>query len=750
VPLPVIGGGMTIVRPKLTVPQSKFVNMDYKFKAYVSGFGGGKTWAGCADLAKHFYEFPRITAAYFAPSYPQIRDIFYPTVEEAMFDWGLTVKVRSANHEVSVYQGRNFMGQILCRSMEDPGSIVGFKIGKAMVDELDVMTRDKAAQAWRKIIARMRFKVDGLQNGISVTTTPEGFKFTYEQFVRQVRADPSLAALYGLIQASTYDNEANLPADYIDSLRRSYPPALIDAYINGQFVNLTTGCVYQAYDRIKNASTECVQPGEALFIGMDFNVGKMAAITHVKRNSQPHAVDEIVNAYDTPDMIRRIQERYWTFQGGIWQKTRQIRVYPDASGNSRRSVNASETDIALLRAAGFVVCAPEANPPVKDRINAMNGMFCNAEGLRRYFVNADKCPTYSDCLEQQPWAANGEPDKTLGHDHACFSGETLVETKAGIFRFDAIPPTGEVMGPFGEWVPYHSAGKTGNKRTVRVDFTGGYFILCTEDHRFLTEDGSWVKAKDLKGHACVLSVKMPKNFRAQLTTAVGNISPIQPAMGSAVFIEPSGVPTMGRSQKGLTSTISTGTGITIKSKTSCASLEVFISEITDSPSQSGWRMLGAHTNTSPRHGTPHQKGKSGIASIIWRWRTCFEPGTKRFAHVVGSHLWQPRASRTCQLGIAQKHVKHMHEGRVELTTLIAGASSVGRNSLQIDTVLAKSVSCASPQGAVDVYCLTVPDFGCFRLTERSPITSNCDAGGYFIHFEYPIIHKSGFMIPFRM
>jgi len=280
------------------------------------------------------------------------------------------------------------------------------------------MTRDKAAQAWRKIIARMRFNVDGLQNGISVTTTPEGFKFTYEQFVRQVRADPSLAGLYGLIQASTYDNEANLPADYIDSLRRSYPPALIDAYINGQFVNLQTGTVYAQYDRRLNGCADTIQAGEILHIGLDFNVGKMAAVVHVKRDGLPRAVDEIMNGYDTPDMIRKIKDRFWAYENGQFRSTRQIFIYPDASGGSRKSVNASETDIALLKAAGFGVKAPAANPPVKDRINAMNGMFCNAEGARRYLVNSDLCPTYADALEQQAWASNGEPDKATGHDHA--------------------------------------------------------------------------------------------------------------------------------------------------------------------------------------------------------------------------------------------------------------------------------------------------------------------------------------------
>ena len=394
---------------RLNSPQSVFYNMDTKFSAFVSGFGGGKTWVGCAKLSRHFYEFAGVNAGYFAPTYPQIRDIFYPTVEESFYGFGQRAIPRVGNHEVEVYRGRKFLGIIKCRSMEDPGSIIGFKIGQAMVDEIDVMKPDKARAAWRKIIARMRFNLDGLRNGIDVVTTPEGFRFVYGQFVRQVRERTELAGLYGLVKASTYENEVNLPADYIPSLLASYPPNLIQAYINGEFVNLATGTIYTSYHREKNRCMDTVQAGEPLFIGCDFNVGKMAAIVHVKRNGQPRAVAEEVNRYDTPDMIRALQAR---FQG------HQIRVYPDASGGSRKTVNASETDLALMRKAGFIVCAPAANPPVKDRINAMNGMFCNANGERHYLVNDSMCPTYADCLEQQPWTAGGEPDKSTGHDHA--------------------------------------------------------------------------------------------------------------------------------------------------------------------------------------------------------------------------------------------------------------------------------------------------------------------------------------------
>jgi len=407
--------------PTLIEPQARFLALPHKFRAYVSGFGAGKTWAGCAGLCQMAWQHPRVNNGYFAPSYPQIRDIFFPTIEEVAEDWGLNTQIRKGDKEVDLYSGRKYRSTIICRSMDVPGSIVGFKIGRGLVDEIDTMPADKATSAWRKIIARLRLKFDGV-NGVDLTTTPEGFRFTYEQFVKQPRENPAAAGMYGLIQASTYDNEANLPADYIPSLLASYPANLVEAYINGQFVNLAHGTVYVQYDRKLNRSAETIQKDDVLYIGMDFNVGKMAAVVHVKRGGNPHAVDELVDRYDTPDMIQAIKERYWPYVDGQYQKKHQIRVYPDSSGGGRRTVNASETDIQLLEQAGFMVSAPKANPPVRNRINSMNAMFCNAMGERRYFVNDDKCPTYADNLEQQAYNEQGEPDKKSGKDHSPDAG----------------------------------------------------------------------------------------------------------------------------------------------------------------------------------------------------------------------------------------------------------------------------------------------------------------------------------------
>src|SRR5687768_1365162 len=256
--------------PSLNNPQSRFIALPHKYKAFVAGFGSGKTWVGCAGLCKHSWEWPRVNAGYFAPTYVHIRDIFYPTIEEVAASWGLNIKIHQANKEVHLYSGKSYRNTVLCRSLEKPETIVGFKIGQALVDELDLLVKPKAEMAWRKIVARMRHNEDGLRNGVDVTTTPEGFRFVYDQFYSQVNKKPELKELYGLIQASTYDNGKNLPADYIPSLRSSYPPQLIDAYLRGQFTNLASGAVYVNFDRNLNHTDEDIRAGEVLHIGMDF------------------------------------------------------------------------------------------------------------------------------------------------------------------------------------------------------------------------------------------------------------------------------------------------------------------------------------------------------------------------------------------------------------------------------------------------------------------------------------------------
>jgi hypothetical protein len=113
---------------------------------------------------------------------------------------------------------------------------------------------------------------------------------------------------------------------------------------------------------------------------------------------------------DTPAMARLLQERYQS-------KGHPVVIYPDASGGNTSSKNASESDLSILRQAGFTVVVDDANPAVRDRVNAVNAMILNDAGERRWKINTDACPVTTEAFEQQAYDNNGEPDKTSGHDH---------------------------------------------------------------------------------------------------------------------------------------------------------------------------------------------------------------------------------------------------------------------------------------------------------------------------------------------
>lgn len=388
----------------LSAPQMELVTTSKRYPAMVAGFGSGKSEGLITRALKLKFEYPDNDIAYYLPTYDLVNTIAFPRFNEALEAYGM---VYGEDYKTIQNQTPHIRllgaGRIIFRTMDRPQRIVGYEVADSLVDELDTLKLEDAQNVWRKIMSRNRQKKpDGSPNTIAVGTTPEGFRFVYERWKKAPPTDE-----YQLIKASTYSNAHNLPEDYIPDLLADYPSNLIAAYIDGEFVNLTTGSVYPNYDRVKNRSIELPKPGETLHIGMDFNVGKMAAIIFVPRNNNPHAVSEIIGVLDTPAMIDAIKRRF---------PNNPIMVYPDASGGSRKSQNASVSDLALLSQANFIVLANASNPAVKDRVLSMNIMLAGCS-RGKLFVNDSACPMFAEALEKQAYDKNGEPDKETGLDH---------------------------------------------------------------------------------------------------------------------------------------------------------------------------------------------------------------------------------------------------------------------------------------------------------------------------------------------
>ena len=396
----------------LSDPQYEFVTAESQFPAFVGGFGSGKTQAGIYRAIAKKLQHPNQNVAYYLPTYDLVRTIGFPRFSEIITDMNLPFKLNKSDATIEV---GNY-GHVIFRTMDTPDRIVGYEVADSIVDELDTLTIDKARNVWNKIISRNRQKkTDGSLNTVGVATTPEGFRFVYERWKKK----PGKG--YSLIKATTESNAKNLPDGYIDSLRDSYPTNLLAAYLDGEFVNLVSGSVYQNYDRVRNASNVSIEGNEPLHVGMDFNVQNMAAVIFVLRDGNPHAVLEYTELLDTPAMVDMLKSRH---------SDNKILVYPDASGKSRKSNGASQSDIALLKQAGFQVCVNASNPAVKDRVLAVNKTL--ESGLLK--VNVDSCPSFVEALEQQAYNKHGEPDKTSGFDHVTDAGGYFVAYKYPIVK----------------------------------------------------------------------------------------------------------------------------------------------------------------------------------------------------------------------------------------------------------------------------------------------------------------------------
>jgi hypothetical protein len=396
--LPTAADAIARVKTNLLPHQQKFLeDTEHRKLALVCGFGAGKTH-GLVAKAVHMAALNiGYVSALFEPVAPMLRDILQRTMDDLLDEWEIPFDFRVSPLPEYTLHFAEGSHTILLRTMETWNRIRGQNLCAIGFDEADTANKRVAEQATRMALARLR---DGNIQQFYAATTPEGYGWAFDTFDRNAGEDTAL------IRARTMDNP-HLPAGFVDSLIANYPPQLIKSYLEGQWVNLNTGQVYDRFDRAKHVVASVADfSGEPLRVGVDFNVGNMSAVVTVRNGDRLTVVDEISGAHDTDALAQELKRRY---------PMHLIYVYPDASGGNR-STNASRTDIQILESYGFSNQSGRSNPAVRDRVSAVQGLLENGKGEIRLNV-AQGCTRLIECLELQSWTEKGEPDKEAGHDH---------------------------------------------------------------------------------------------------------------------------------------------------------------------------------------------------------------------------------------------------------------------------------------------------------------------------------------------
>ncbi len=209
--------------------------------AIVSGFGGGKSYTLASTAVLSVIKY-RCNIGVYSVTFDLLKLVNIQQISEILtnLNFKFTLNKQDMIIDVKGY------GKIIFRSLDNPSRIIGYETGFALVDELDTLPYKKALHAWNMIIARNRQPLtNGMRNKVGVFTTPEGYNFVHKRWVKDTISG------YYLIRAKTTDNH-HLPADYVQNLRDTYPENLIDAYLNGEFVNLNGNQVYYAFNRSEN------------------------------------------------------------------------------------------------------------------------------------------------------------------------------------------------------------------------------------------------------------------------------------------------------------------------------------------------------------------------------------------------------------------------------------------------------------------------------------------------------------------
>lgn len=309
-------------------------------------------------------KYPEINGAIFEPTYGDIRDIIVPALDSFCDEYGI---LHSWNKKDNIYTLP--FGKIMLRSMHDPKSIVGFEVGWAFVDEIDTLSVEKARLAWEKIIARARIPLpDGAPNVVGAATTPEGFGFCYNRWVK------NSAEGYKRVHGKTISalKAGFISTTYVQNLKESYTEELQKAYLEGQFVNLTSSCFYYGFseENIKEVSIDRALPINLCF---DFNVDPaVACIAQDKGPNDIRAVDSVyIRNSNTREVCEAIKEKLSDF------RSMDVVVYGDASGFAR-DTRSNISDYIIIEEElkpffrNFRFDVGRSNPSIRDRENAVN------------------------------------------------------------------------------------------------------------------------------------------------------------------------------------------------------------------------------------------------------------------------------------------------------------------------------------------------------------------------------------------
>ena len=373
------------------------------FVFLIGGFGCGKSFTDvqlCLFLY-HAYKNSKepITIGILGVTIKLLKQTVIADLERA-FDAG------NISYRDNSQAGTITVGQVtfVYLAMQNPDDIYAFNFHCAICDEIDEVPSERVQKIVTAIQERCRVVMPAGRDMpsrdpfIFFSTTAQGLGGTY-QLIEYFK-EKNLP--YIKIRGRTQDN-TNLAQSQLKLLRGLYTEDEARAYLDGEFVNLSTGRVYPEYDaRVHVYMPFKVKPTDTIYVGQDFNAGYNAAVEMVERNGKIYVVN--IHHWDyVGDAARRLRELY---------PNNKIIMIPDANGKEIMSGFVEEFEQYNVE-----IHWNNINPSILERITGINKAFRFGnlfifQGLKKLEMG----------LETRDFDDTGKPRKGKGPDaldHHC-------------------------------------------------------------------------------------------------------------------------------------------------------------------------------------------------------------------------------------------------------------------------------------------------------------------------------------------
>ncbi len=377
-----------------------------RFKIVAAGRRTGKSFLACVMAYSHCLEHRNQRAILIAPTVSMIKESMWTSLKSIVHSSHLEGLPREMDLELRFING----SKITLKGFDRPDSLRGISPSPSLI-VLDEFAFIKS-RSFSEVVLPMATDPNRKAK-IVIISTPKGVSNDFYQLFNKGQEDRS-----GVWKSWQFTAEKVRPdmREELELARSTLDRNTYDQEYCATFNN-TGDSVFYSFSRELNVSDNLLPLGdrEPVHISIDFNIKIMASSVFAHRGDQLHCLEELYGSADTHQLIRKIKSKY---------KNRDITVYPDASGNARKTSAATGvTDFSILRDAGFRVCARAKQPPIIDSVNCVNSLLKDANGVSRLFFNKD-CTRTIASMEQTSWKVgqttgmdNATIDKTKNTEH---------------------------------------------------------------------------------------------------------------------------------------------------------------------------------------------------------------------------------------------------------------------------------------------------------------------------------------------